>query len=142
MKPTETAIDSGYNPYQLLRVYTYYRVVLGSLLLLVFESNLVTNVLGSENMPVFLYTCWVYLALSIASLISLWRRQSQPSGRECGFAVMTDIAAIIVLMYASGGTTSGLGYLLIVAVAAAGASPMPPPPPITAATPEDAKCEL
>lgn len=120
MKRIETTIEPSYDPYQLLRVYTYYRVLLGSLLLLIFKSSLVSNVLGSENEPLFVYTTWAYTIISLITLIALWRKRTTPTLQQRFFAIASDIIGITLIMYASGGTTSGLGYLLIVSVAAAG----------------------
>ena len=120
MKSINTAIDPSYDPYQLLRVYTYYRVLLGSLLLLIYRSNLASNVLGSENASLFVYTTWTYTIVSLVTLITLWRNRSTPTLQQRFLAILSDIISIILIMYASGGATSGLGYLLIVAVAAAG----------------------
>ncbi|WP_052481253.1 sensor histidine kinase [Gilvimarinus agarilyticus] len=120
MKPIDTAIDPSYDPYQLLRVYTYYRVLLGSLLLLIYKSDLVSNVLGSESASLFIYTTWTYTIVSVITLLALWRNRRTPTMQQRFFAIASDIIGITLIMYASGGATSGLGYLLIVAVAAAG----------------------
>jgi two-component system sensor histidine kinase PilS (NtrC family) len=112
--------DPSYDPYQLLRVYTYYRVLLGSLLLLIFQSNLVSNVLGSESELLFVCTVWGYTIIGMLTLLTLWKNPVAPSMQQRFFAVASDIVSISLIMYASGGVTSGLGYLLIVSVAAAG----------------------
>jgi two-component system sensor histidine kinase PilS (NtrC family) len=50
-------------------------------------------------------------------------RRSEPFDRQVVRQVMTDIACLGVLMYLSGGNTSGMGLLLIVTVAAVGMLP-------------------
>lgn len=120
MKSRHQSTEQGYDPYQLLRVYTYYRVLLGCLLLLIHESSLLTNLVGSENSKLFFYTCWGYTGTNLLSLFKLWRRRETPSLRQRFFAIFFDICAITLMMFASGGATSGLGYLMIVSVATAG----------------------
>ena len=44
---------SNYNPYDLLRIYTYYRALLGSVLLLMFQLEFAPNVLGINNPWIF-----------------------------------------------------------------------------------------
>ncbi|WP_049722504.1 sensor histidine kinase [Gilvimarinus polysaccharolyticus] len=119
-KIIEPSYDPSYDPYQLLRVYTYYRVLLGSLLLLIYKSNLVSNVLGIDSAPLFVYTTWAYTTISLTTLIFLWCNKSAPTLQQRLFAIVSDIVGITLIMFASGGATSGLGYLLIVSVAAAG----------------------
>ncbi|MCP8900316.1 ATP-binding protein [Gilvimarinus xylanilyticus] len=120
MKPRPITLEQGYDPYQLLRVYTYYRVFLGALLLLIFESHALTNLLGSEHENVFFYTAWGYTILNTLQLVGLWFNHQPPSLQQKLSAILLDIFAITLLMFASGGATSGLGYLMIVSVAAAG----------------------
>ncbi|MDO6748273.1 ATP-binding protein [Gilvimarinus sp. 1_MG-2023] len=120
MKTQHSIFEQGYDPYQLLRVYTYYRVLLGCIMLLIYNSNLLTNVLGSENGLVFSATTWVYTCISAISLLAVWRNKRTPTLQSRVFALLSDILAITLLMYSSGGATSGLGYLMVVSVAAAG----------------------
>ncbi|WP_020207890.1 sensor histidine kinase [Gilvimarinus chinensis] len=120
MNSRPNTLEQGYDPYQLLRVYTYYRVFLGCLLLLIFESDVLTNLLGSEHETLFFYSCWSYTILNVLSLLGLWHYRAPPSLRQRFIAVAFDVCAISLMMFASGGATSGLGYLMIVSVAAAG----------------------
>lgn len=111
---------SSYSNYDLLRVYTYYRTLLGSLLLLMFNGNVAPNILGNEHPDVFLYTSIFYTALNITTLALLWRVKFLPSNRQSFLLLALDVAAIALMMYASGGALSGLGYLHLVVVAAGG----------------------
>ena len=43
----------NYSTYDLLRVYTYYRTLLGSLLLLMFQGQVAPTVLGYEHPTLF-----------------------------------------------------------------------------------------
>lgn len=106
--------------YDLLRVYTYYRTLLGSLLLLMFQSNLAPSILGNDHPRLFLYTSLAYTALNLITLIFLWRVRFLPSIRQLFVLLCVDTLAILLLLHASGGALSGLGYLLLVVVAAGG----------------------
>ncbi len=109
----------GYNPYYLLRVYAYYRTLLGSVLLVMFYAEVAPNALGNDNPGLFLYTSLVYTLINIITLVMLWRKQL-PSQRTLFILLLIDLIAINLLMHTSGGVLNGLGYLMLVAVAAGG----------------------
>jgi len=109
-----------YNPYDLLRVYTYYRTLLGSVLLLMFQGQFATKVLGNDNPDLFFYSSLVYTAINFVTLVVMWQVRFAPSQRKLFSSLLIDIVAISLLMHASGGALSGLGYLLLVAIAAGG----------------------
>lgn len=110
----------SYNPYDLLRVYTYYRTLLGSLLLMMFQIQFAPKVLGNDNPELFFYTSLAYTAINFMTLIVMWRLKYSPSQRKLFGSLLIDVVAIGLLMHASGGAISGLGYLLLVAIAAGG----------------------
>lgn len=105
------------NNYGLLRVYTYYRVALGSLLLMLHTSDLITDLLGSIDKQLFLYTTLVYTILNIVTLLRLWISRLEPTTSQVVFFLIVDIFALNLLSYASGGIKSGIGYLLIITAA-------------------------
>lgn len=111
---------SNYNPYDLLRVYTYYRTLLGSVLLLMFQIEFAPKILGNDNPNLFLYTSVAYTAINFMTLIVMWRLKYSPSQRKLFGSLLIDVIAIGLLMHASGGAASGLGYLLLIAIAAGG----------------------
>lgn len=113
-------INASYNPYELLRVYTYYRTLLGGILLLMFQAQIAVKVLGVSNPDLFLYVSSVYTAFNVITLLALWRVRFSPSQKQLFTLLSIDIATIILLMHSSGGATSALGYLLLVAAAAGG----------------------
>lgn len=110
----------GYNPYDLLRIYTYYRTLLGSVILLMFQIEFAPKILGNDNPTLFLYTSISYTAINFMTLIVMWRLQYSPSQRKLFSSLLIDVIAIGLLMHASGGAVSGLGYLLLIAIAAGG----------------------
>lgn len=109
-----------YNPYDLLRIYTYYRTLLGSLLLVMFELQVAPKVLGNDNRNLFFYASAGYAAINCLTLIVMWRLKFAPSQRKLFGSLLVDVVALTLLMHASGGAVSGLGYLLLMAVAAGG----------------------
>lgn len=120
MTPLTALTPPSYNPYYLLRVYSYYRTLLGCILLLMFQGNIAPNVLGNENRELFLYISGIYTGINFISLILLWRIRFLPSQKYLFTLLVIDLLAITLLMHSSGGVTNGLGYLILVAVAAGG----------------------
>lgn len=104
----------------LLRIYSYYRVILGSLLLFMFHGGISTKTLGNIAPDLFSYTCIIYTMIGVWTLISLWRKNFQPTQKQLLSQLTIDIAAITLLVNSSGSATSGLGYLLIITVAYGG----------------------
>lgn len=114
------ASPQGYNPYDLLRIYTYYRTLLGSVLLLMFQIEFAPQILGNDNPQLFFYSSIGYTAINFMTLIVMWRVKYAPSQTKLFSSLLIDVIAISLLMHASGGATSGLGYLLLIAIAAGG----------------------
>jgi two-component system, NtrC family, sensor histidine kinase PilS len=110
----------NYNPYDLLRIYTYYRTLLGGILLLMFELEFAPKVFGDHNPRLFFYTSAVYTAINFLTLALMWRLSFLPSQSKLFGSLLIDVIAIGLLMHASGGATSSLGYLVLIAVAAGG----------------------
>lgn len=106
--------------YPLLRIYTYYRLGLSGLLLLMFTSQLAPNILGNLSPELFLYTSISYTAINFVTLLIFWRRQFTPSSEQIFAILFVDIVALILLIHASGGLVSGLGFLLMVTAATGG----------------------
>jgi len=111
---------SSYNPYDLLRIYTYYRTLLGGILLSMFHMEVAPKVLGSDNPTLFFYTSAIYTAINFFSLVLMWRLRFKPSGRNLFSSLLVDVVAITLMMHASGGAISSMGYLLLIAIAAGG----------------------
>jgi two-component system sensor histidine kinase PilS (NtrC family) len=72
---------------------------------------------GSSRPDLFVWTCVVYFAAGVAIVIG--GRRLMPNLRATTFVHATvDAAAISLLMFSSGGVTSGLGILFVVPVGA------------------------
>lgn len=126
---TNTHADSGYSApessssdinYPLLKIYTYYRVGLSLLLLVMFFSRLAPNILGDQIPELFLATSATYATVNVLTLVLLWRRRFTPTSEQIFVILFVDIVALVLLMHASGGLISGLGFLLLVTAATGG----------------------
>ena len=103
----------------LLKVYNYYRVLVGLSLLAVISQTFIETRLGALLPGVFVWVAVGYTTINLASAVVL---QLVPrgffSGQYISFSlVLYDVLALTWLMYASGGVSSGLGALILVAVA-------------------------
>ncbi len=105
------------HPKDLLRLFFIYRLLLSSLLALLFFFDLPPEVLGSHNPLLYAFAAAGYLLLVVASGVLLATGRLSYA-QQTDFAVFTDIAAITLLMHASGGAATGLGMLLLAAIAA------------------------
>ena len=113
-------ISANYNPFELLRVYTFYRTLLGIVLLIMFKGKLASKVLGIDNPDIFLFASVGYTVFNVSTLLLLWKVRFSPSQKQLFALFLIEIAAIILLMHSSGGASNALGYLLLVASAAGG----------------------
>lgn len=99
--------------------FALYRLALGLVLVTFAISGSRLGGLGNSHPRLFLATAAVYSLFALVSLftINAGRPAFQTQGR---LQYLADLAAITLLMHASGGPASGLGLLLVVAVAGAG----------------------
>ena len=103
-----------------LKIYACYRVVLSSLLLLMYTGGFVENVLGQYQPTVFLVTVILYTSTNVTTLVMLWRRQYFPTDTQIIVILLIDIIALTILAHSSGGFTIGNYMLLLICVAAGG----------------------
>ncbi|GAB3092402.1 histidine kinase [Aestuariicella hydrocarbonica] len=114
---TSPSVDINY---PLLKIYAYYRTGLSCLLLAMFGSSLAPKILGTYVPELFLYTALAYAVLSILTLLILWQRHYSPTNEQIFVILFIDIVALVLLIHASGGLNSGLGFLLLVTTATGG----------------------
>jgi two-component system, NtrC family, sensor histidine kinase PilS len=101
-----------------LRYFNYYRVAVASVFLLavlIYGNELQ---LGNHDIAAFTYTSMGYLALAAAYHVVL-RKSPAHFHFQLTLHVVTDVVAITLLMYASGGMRSGLGVMLLISLAGA-----------------------
>ena len=99
-----------------LRFYGLYRLVLASLLFLLFISGVGPSLLGKTHVTLYGLTSAAYLLFSIIGLILAWWRRPAFIN-QVYLLLFVDIVCITLLMHASGGISSGLGILLVVSLA-------------------------
>jgi two-component system sensor histidine kinase PilS (NtrC family) len=74
--------------------------------------------LGQHSLPVFLYTCGAYLLSALVFQAAMFMVRDK-FNVHLTLQVFADIAAITILMYASGGVKSGLGVMLLISLTGA-----------------------
>ncbi len=101
-----------------LRYFNYYRIAVVAVLLLgvLFAGDALS--LGSYDLSVFTYTSIAYLAVALAFLAALKKWRAYFS-LQLTFQVLCDVAALVLLMWSSGGMRSGLGVMVLISLAAA-----------------------
>lgn len=112
----------------ILRVYNYYRVGLSFLFLFIhihvldFISEDISEFVGSAYPDLFLTVVITYLCINIAiGLFTLVSKSKVLTNSYWIFGVLLmDVIGLTLLMYASGGVSSGIGNFLIFTVSFAG----------------------
>ncbi len=105
--------------YTTLRVYLYYRLIVASVLYMMFEAGISSSAFGLTEPTLFRYGGLAYLLVTLASLTLLFDRYSYRSTLKIAAILLSDLGALLVLIHASGGLAGGLGYLLVITAAAA-----------------------
>ncbi len=110
---------------RILRIYNFYRILLGGVLLLVFYGSFPLSpgdptylrFIGALNPNLYVNAGTLYLLTSVAAAFVI-------GPQRFGVGVLTfalvslDILALTMMMHASGGILSGFGNLLLVSIAA------------------------
>ncbi|EXF95291.1 histidine kinase [Pseudomonas fluorescens HK44] len=99
---------------RLLRLYHFYRLSIGLLLVLLISSNMDNQLLEFTNDDLLRTGSWLYLILNIL-LVVFAGNPRQPV--QIFSLTLADILLLSVLFYAAGGVPSAIGNLLIVSVA-------------------------
>ncbi len=93
------------------------RLVVAALLLILFFTGGDPRIFGDRYPTLFAAVGSGYFVLAIVSAVTISQRWA-PIGVQAATQALADIAAITLLMHASGGLSSGLGGLLIVFIGA------------------------
>lgn len=102
-----------------LRYFGVYRLVVATVFLgasLVYRGSLT---FGSQNLKLFALVSAGYWAFAMANYLTRHSRQGS-FDLKLTLQVIVDIVALTLLMYASGGYRSGLGFMMLIVLAAAG----------------------
>ncbi len=102
-----------------LRYFNYYRIVLATVFSVVFLVRIGPRILGNYQPLLFQTASLAYLALALLSAYTIHVRRPA-FAIQVNSLVLIDIAALTLMMHASGGLTSGLGILIVIAIAGAG----------------------
>ncbi|WP_081848223.1 PAS domain-containing sensor histidine kinase [Microbulbifer sp. HZ11] len=97
----------------LLKIYAWYRVVIGLVLLGLFASGLSRGAVGTLLPALYLNTAITYAVLNVAWLIFLYPSGFRTTPLRIGSILGCDIVVFLLLIQASGGLDSGVGYLLL-----------------------------
>ncbi len=103
---------------ELLRVYAFYRVAISVVLMGIFISDISHGALGNTVPTLFLNTAVAYVVLNTGWLLHLRSTGYHSSVGQVALMLGCDIPAFLTMIHASGGLTSGLGYLLLINCAA------------------------
>jgi len=95
-----------------------FRLLISTTLLLLFVAGSDPHFFGDAKPTLFAATAAGYLVFAILSAVSL-RQQWVPLAPLAVTQLFVDIMAIVMLMHASGGISSGLGGLLVIFIGAA-----------------------
>ncbi len=109
----ESKYTDSWKALSILNIYRF--CVSGLFLILALSDNLVSP-LGSTNETLFLITSAIYFGSSLFAWLSLKLQMSKFILHMYAFIII-DTLAVTLLMYASGGTNSGLGMLLLITIA-------------------------
>ncbi|WP_211245089.1 sensor histidine kinase [Sedimenticola selenatireducens] len=109
--------QTGTPPLRPLAIFFYYRLMLATLLGILYFSKTGPTLLGHTNPKLFALVVIVYFGLVIASGLLLYAARPLSINQQTFLMVLVDICAITLLMHASGGISSGLGMLLAVSIA-------------------------
>ncbi|WGL18183.1 PAS domain-containing sensor histidine kinase [Microbulbifer bruguierae] len=97
----------------LLKIYAWYRVTIGLILLGLFASGISKGSVGTLYPTLYLDTAITYVILNIAWLLFLYPSGFLTTPLRIGSILCCDILAFLLLIQASGGLHSGVGYLLL-----------------------------
>ncbi len=104
-----------------LRIYNYYRLVIGIALLLAFLNDPGRALLGSEGQRLFVVTIVFYVVVNLIMAVVTFLNPASLDrvGKTTLFVLVGfDVLSLTVLMHASGGVSSGLAPLTLVAIGA------------------------
>ena len=103
-------------PWRLLHILNLFHMVVGGLVVALYFSGGRPPLLGDTNPSLFLWTGIVYFSYSALASFSVRARRPAFSV-QAYMQLGADIVAVTLLMYSSGGASSGLGGLLFVSIA-------------------------
>lgn len=113
----QRAVDEPDLTWRVLVTLNAFRLLIAIALLTLFFAGDDPRLFGDRYPMLFATTATAYLVFAVLSAASL-RQRWMPLPLQGAAQLLVDIIAIVILMHASGGISSGLGGLLIVFVGA------------------------
>jgi two-component system sensor histidine kinase PilS (NtrC family) len=115
--PLQRAIDESDLKWRVLGTLNVFRVILALVLIALFFAGDEPRLIGDRYPAVFSATAAGYLVFAIVTGLAI-RGRWVSAAPQILTQIPVDIAAIVILMHASGGIGSGLGGLLVIFVGA------------------------
>ena len=112
--PEPTTVDE--ENWKLLYYFNLYRLAVASAATAIVVSNLKISPFGEVSPHLFSVYSLIYITICLIGLQTILQRKPAFETQVSVFA-FADVTLITLLMYASGGLSSGLGLLLVVAIA-------------------------
>jgi two-component system sensor histidine kinase PilS (NtrC family) len=115
LQPDHEAPPGETPAWRLLNIVNLFRTVVGGLVVVLYFSDRSPRLLGDVYPGLFLWTGIMYCSFGVLASVTV--RARRPGLQIQAYAQLAaDIAAIVLLMHASGGAASGLGSLLFITV--------------------------
>lgn len=102
---------------RLFSVYIYYRLALGLMLGLMHWSGLAKDVFGYGHPQLFTNISLLYITVCSISLLLYWAKVLRAQNIHLLAVLIFDFIALVIMIYASGNVTGGLGYLSLIPMA-------------------------
>ena len=115
----QDAVEEPDLTWRVLATLNAFRILIAVALLALFFADAESRIFGDRYPTVFLVTAASYCVFAMLTAVMLHLRRVAASLQSVVQSVV-DIAAIVILMHASGGIASGLGGLLVVFIGAGG----------------------
>jgi two-component system sensor histidine kinase PilS (NtrC family) len=113
----QAIVDEPELTWRVLGTVNIFRLIVAAALLSLFFAGDNPRFFGDRYPGIFAATAAGYLVFAAVSGIAIRQRWVRP-GAQVSSQILLDIGAVVILMHASGGISSGLGGLLIVFVGA------------------------
>lgn len=114
---TQRALEDSDLTWRALVTLNAFRLLVAATLLILFFAGGDERIFGERYPTLFSATVAGYLVVAVVSWFSI-RQRWVSAGPQAVAQITVDIVAIVILMHASGGISSGLGGLLVVFVGA------------------------
>lgn len=115
--PLQRAIEQSDLTWRVLGTLNVFRIVLSLILIALFFAGDEPRLIGTRYPTIFAATAAGYLVFAVVTGFAI-RGRWVTAGPQILTQIPIDIAAVVIMMHASGGIDSGLGGLLIVFVGA------------------------